>query len=146
DAQCRTALDSLRRQLHVKSRLLIYKKNHSRHQGATTKSRSLVARNESKIRLHSEKYQAAWAAQVSLAGGEESEVGWRKLKKADIRCMEDAEEVSKDAQRKRDRAARRLAREHRWRMNGDEPGTSRTGGGMGAENRRTVSWIWMGAG
>ncbi|KAJ7782301.1 hypothetical protein DFH07DRAFT_764466 [Mycena maculata] len=127
--------------------LLIYKKNHSRHQGATTKSRSLVARNESKIRLHSEKYQAAWAAQVSLAGGEESEVGWRKLKKADIRCMEDAEEVSKDAQRKRDRAARRLAARtsmaDEWRRTGDQQGPA---AGLGAENRRTVSWIWMGAG
>ncbi|KAJ7511752.1 hypothetical protein B0H11DRAFT_1667218, partial [Mycena galericulata] len=92
DAQCRTALEQLRTQLHVKSRLLIYKENHSRNQGATTKSRSLVTRNESKIRLHSEKYQKGWEAHKSLVGGDESLIGWRKLRKQDIRCMEEPED------------------------------------------------------
>ncbi|KAJ7719860.1 hypothetical protein B0H14DRAFT_3521129 [Mycena olivaceomarginata] len=66
DAQCSTALDRLRNQLHVKSRLLTYKALQARHQGANTRSRTLVERNESKIRLHSEKYQMAWEAKLRL--------------------------------------------------------------------------------
>ncbi|KAJ7642651.1 hypothetical protein DFH06DRAFT_999477, partial [Mycena polygramma] len=92
DAQCSAALMRLRNQLHVKSRFLTYKEIHSRNQGANTRSRTLVARNESKIRLHSEKYQAAWNALRLLQGGDASKVGWRKLKKEDIRLMEDQEE------------------------------------------------------
>ncbi|KAJ7429163.1 hypothetical protein B0H11DRAFT_1702421 [Mycena galericulata] len=138
DAQCRTALEQLRTQLHVKSRLLIYKENHSRHQGATTKSRTLVARNESKIRLHSEKYQNAWEAQKRLAGGDENQIGWRRLKKVDIRCMEDPEDVSRAAAKKRKQAQRRVDDEEE-----EEEGGNR---GTGSENVRSVSWIWMGTG
>jgi hypothetical protein len=75
DVQCSSALERLRRQLHVKSRLLTYKKWQSRHQGANTRSRGIVERNETKIRLHSEKYQIAWAAKVRLAGGDARGVG-----------------------------------------------------------------------
>lgn len=35
-AQCREGLACLRLQLHIKSRFLIYKGNHARHQGANT--------------------------------------------------------------------------------------------------------------
>ncbi|KAJ6513582.1 hypothetical protein C8R47DRAFT_962737 [Mycena vitilis] len=90
-AQCRTALVRLRRQLHIKSRLLLYKKNHSRAQHMNTRSRTIVARNESKIRLHSEKFQMAWEAQLRIAGGEAG-MEWPRLRKADIRCMQDAEQ------------------------------------------------------
>ncbi|KAJ6450007.1 hypothetical protein C8R47DRAFT_999048 [Mycena vitilis] len=74
-AQCRTSLPRLRNQLHIKSRLLLYKKNNSRHQGMNTRSRTIVNRNESKIRLHSEKFQMAWKAQLQLAGGNASKDG-----------------------------------------------------------------------
>ncbi|KAF8137814.1 hypothetical protein K438DRAFT_1996671 [Mycena galopus ATCC 62051] len=57
DAQCSVALEHLRLQLHIKSRLFLYKELQARHQGANTRARTIVARNESKIRLHSEKYQ-----------------------------------------------------------------------------------------
>ncbi|KAJ7721409.1 hypothetical protein B0H14DRAFT_3520644 [Mycena olivaceomarginata] len=43
EAQCRTALPRLRRQLHVKSRLLLYKKHNSQHQGMNTRSRTIDA-------------------------------------------------------------------------------------------------------
>ncbi|KAJ6514835.1 hypothetical protein C8R47DRAFT_961298, partial [Mycena vitilis] len=119
DAQCYAALMRLRNQLHVKSRFLIYKEIHSRNQGANTRSRTLVARNESKIRLHSEKYQAAWSAMRLLVGGDSSKVGWRQLKKEDIRLMEDQEELTK-------RDVERVANT--------------------TENRRVVSWIWTVAG
>ncbi|KAJ7058598.1 hypothetical protein C8F01DRAFT_945247, partial [Mycena amicta] len=91
EAQCRTALVQLRNQLHIKARLLLYKRNHSRHQTMNTRSRAVVARNESHIRLHSEKYQMAWNALLWMVGGIEADVGWKKLEKGDIRCMQEAE-------------------------------------------------------
>ncbi|KAJ7030842.1 hypothetical protein C8F04DRAFT_1186486 [Mycena alexandri] len=102
-AQCRTTtLPRLRNQLHIKSRFLLYKKHNSRHQGMNTRSRTIVARNKTKIRLHSEKFQMAWEARLRIAGGDKSKVGWPKLKKEDIQCMQD-------------RGGRRGGRE-RWRQ------------------------------
>lgn len=75
DAQCRSALASLRNQLHIKTQFLLYKENHARHQGINTRSRTIVACNESKIRLHSDKYQAAWHALISISSGVEGAVG-----------------------------------------------------------------------
>ncbi|KAF7297386.1 hypothetical protein MIND_00972100 [Mycena indigotica] len=117
DAQCRAALVGLRNQLLVKYRLLLYKTNHSRNQTMNTRSRSLVARNESQVLLHSKKYQAAWLALVLLEDGVEGRVGWRRLCKEDIRCLEDSEELVKkhargekaEARRARDEAALRQA-------------------------------------
>ncbi|KAJ7609634.1 hypothetical protein FB45DRAFT_982382 [Roridomyces roridus] len=106
EAQCSSALIRLRNQLHVKSRLLLYKQNHSRHQAMNTRSRTLITRNESKIRSHSEKFQMAWQARLTLSGGDERAVGWPRLRKADIRCMEDAESLAKKGD-KRERAAAR---------------------------------------
>ncbi|KAJ6453223.1 hypothetical protein C8R47DRAFT_951488, partial [Mycena vitilis] len=121
DAQCSASLMRLRNQLHIKSRFMTYKGLHSRNQGANTRSRTLVARNESKIRLHSEKYQAAWNALRLLEGGDPSKVGWRKLKKEDIRLMEDQEELTK----------RQALRKRRDRN---------------AQDRLQISWIWTVAG
>ncbi|KAF7303422.1 CxC2 domain-containing protein [Mycena indigotica] len=108
DAQCRSSLTSLQLQLHVKARLLTYKKNNSCAQVMNTRSRSLVDQNEQKILLYSEKYQQARRALVALEG--EDLILWRKLEKKDIRCMEDAEEVSR-AERKRERAERNERRQ-----------------------------------
>ncbi|KAJ7848194.1 hypothetical protein B0H14DRAFT_2356855, partial [Mycena olivaceomarginata] len=149
-AQCRTALPRLRRQLHVKSRLLLYKKHNSRHQGMNTRSRTIVARNESKIRLHSEKFQMAWQARLLIAGGDKDKVGWPQLKKEDIRCMQDAEELSRNAEKRRRAMARREVRETEMRADGllpqlddDDDDEMVTRGG---ENVRQVSWIWTMAG
>ncbi|KAJ7837785.1 hypothetical protein B0H14DRAFT_3459923 [Mycena olivaceomarginata] len=101
DAQCSSALERLRKQLHVKSRLLTYKAIQSRHQGANTRSRTLVERNESKIRLQSEKYQMAWEARLRLADMDREAVGWRVLRPEDIRCMEDAEELARGEAKRR---------------------------------------------
>ncbi|KAJ7159910.1 hypothetical protein C8R43DRAFT_1086852 [Mycena crocata] len=106
EVQLETALVRLRNQLHIKSRLLIHKKSHSRHQGANTRSQTLVARNESKIRLHSEKYQMAWEAKRRLAGGDVAAVGWHILAKEDIRCMEDKDELARDAKKRKAQAQR----------------------------------------
>ncbi|KAJ6451209.1 hypothetical protein C8R47DRAFT_998609, partial [Mycena vitilis] len=155
DAQCRTALVRLRNQLHIKTRLLTYKKHHARHQGANTRSRTIVTRNESKIRLHSEKYQTAWEAIRKLNGGDETLVGWRVLKREDIRCMEDQEDLRKKAKARAAQAAKRNAQNANRIADGmlpsemdddmdcDEPipGVER-----GPENQRQVSWIWALAG
>ncbi|KAJ7024108.1 hypothetical protein C8F04DRAFT_969398 [Mycena alexandri] len=149
-AQCRTALPQLRNQLHIKSRFLLYKKHNSRHQGMNTRSRTIVARNETKIRLHSEKFQMAWEARLRIAGGDESKVGWPKLRKGDIRCMQDAEELSRNAEKRRRANAQRLQREEEYRDDGllpevdsDEDDAMVTRGG---ENMREISWIWTLAG
>ncbi|KAJ7436476.1 hypothetical protein B0H11DRAFT_2364591 [Mycena galericulata] len=150
DAQCRTALVRLRNQLHIKTRLLNYKKIHARAQGATTRAATIVVRNESKIRLHSEKYQTAWQALKHLNGGDEHRIGWRVLRKEDIRCMEDAEELSKKAKLRREQRDQRLKRNRALRDGGllpveeDEDMEWEGGGiGRGGENERQVSWIWV---
>ncbi|KAF7301993.1 CxC2 domain-containing protein [Mycena indigotica] len=102
DAQCRSALVSLRNQLHIKYRLLLYKRTQSRHQKTNTRSRTLVTRNEYKILLHSWKYQAAWASLVAIAGGKAADVPWPQLHKDDICCLEDSDELAKrEAREKR---------------------------------------------
>ncbi|KAJ7727252.1 hypothetical protein B0H16DRAFT_1735292 [Mycena metata] len=155
DGQCSAALLRLRHQLHIKSRFITYKKNNSRHQGANTRSRTLVARNESKIRLHSEKYQTAWAAIRALNGGDSSRVGWRKLVQGDIRLMEDAEDLRKRNERQQREDARRKAKERRLIAEGeliegddveagqeDDDGENGPAGASRPENRRVLSWIW----
>jgi hypothetical protein len=150
DAQCGTSLVQLRSQLHVKARLLNYKKLHARHQGANTRAWTIVFRNESKIRLQSEKYQMAWKAKVALGGGDEGSVGWRKLRKEDIRLMEDAEELTRKAEKQKKATARRIRKEAELRESGemppeneDEDAERRARGG---ENMRQISWIWTEAG
>ncbi|KAJ6568315.1 hypothetical protein DFH09DRAFT_917981 [Mycena vulgaris] len=160
DAQCRTALVRLRNQLHIKTRFLIYKKHQSRHQGMNTRSKMIVARNESKIRLHSEKYQTAWKAKLSLVGGVEEAVGWNKLWRGDIRCMEDKEELSRKEEKRKKATERRLRREAQLRAEGEwpliaDPEEEEEGGSdpgdedvftKGGESTREVSWIWTVAG
>ncbi|KAJ7767601.1 hypothetical protein B0H14DRAFT_3096172 [Mycena olivaceomarginata] len=114
DAQCRGTLVNLRNQLVIKGQFLNYKALHARHQGATTRARSIVNRNELKIRLHSEKYQVAWNALWMNAGQDEQLVGWKKLKKEDIRCMEDAEDLAAKEAKRRKAKAKRKRKEARY--------------------------------
>jgi hypothetical protein len=156
DAQCRTGLVRLRNQLHIKSRLLTYKKNQVRHQGANTRSRTIVARNESKIRLHSEKYQTAWEAIRKLNGGDDGMVGWRVLRREDIQCMEDAEDLRKKAKARKMQRAKQQKKTAELRAHGLLPAEDDNDMdwededdedvGRGPENQRQVSWIWMLAG
>ncbi|KAF8190236.1 hypothetical protein K438DRAFT_1544414, partial [Mycena galopus ATCC 62051] len=94
DVQCLVALEKLQLQLHIKSRLFMYKMIQSCHQGPNTQARVIVERNEYKIRLHSEKYQMAWEARRLLADGDVSHMGWEMLRKEDMWCMEDVEELA----------------------------------------------------
>ncbi|KAF8144424.1 hypothetical protein K438DRAFT_1992779 [Mycena galopus ATCC 62051] len=149
DAQCGTALERLRLFLHVKSRLLTYKQLQARHQGANTHARTLVERNGCKIHLYSEKYQMAWEAQRCLADGDMEKVGWRILRKEDIQCMEDAEELARNADKWRAQQERHRQREDNLRRDGELPPLGeeeRAQRERGGENVREVSWIWTGAG
>jgi hypothetical protein len=161
DAQCPGALVKLGNQLVIKGRFLNYKALHTRHQGTTTRARSIVNRNELKIQLHSEKYQVAWNALWMNAGQEEQLVGWKKLKKEDIRCMEDAEDLAaKEAKRRKAKAKQKrkyaeliahAVEVPAWLNAGEEEEEDGDGEGDNVEgrvgeSRRGVSWIWMGAG
>ncbi|KAF8183500.1 hypothetical protein K438DRAFT_1907965 [Mycena galopus ATCC 62051] len=129
EAQCSTSLERLRHHLHVKSRLLTYKELQAQHQGANTRARALVERNESKIRLQSEKYQMAWAAQLCLADGDAMKVKWQVLRKEDIRRSNIINE--------RTHYDARASCHHSQKSNYARAN--------GRENVREVSWIWTGA-
>ncbi|KAK7013942.1 CxC2 domain-containing protein [Favolaschia claudopus] len=163
DAQCSEALMKLRNQLHIKSRFCTYKELHARHQGANTRARNLVARNESKIRLHSEKYQAAWEALWLLAEKDVSKVGWKRLRREDVRTMEDPEELSQRQALRKRQAQRRREKLQRMMDEGESLDPSELASDVDvdegveedaedemvvntAENVREVSWIWLGAG
>jgi hypothetical protein len=68
DAQCHSSLDQIRNLLFIKSRFNTYKGGHARHQGATTRTRGLMDRNDEKLRVYAEKYVAAWEAKRRLVG------------------------------------------------------------------------------
>ncbi|KAJ7724201.1 hypothetical protein B0H16DRAFT_1736802 [Mycena metata] len=158
DAQCGEALVRLRNQLYVKSRLLVHKGLHSRNQGANTRARGLVTRNEIKIRLHSEKYQMSWEALRRLSPtGNPGEVGWHQLKATDVQCLQDEEDLEKNAEKMERQRARRLKRKRELMEHGmlpaeaddEDADTMDVDAGpaqRGAENRRQLSWIWTVAG
>ncbi|KAJ7901050.1 hypothetical protein B0H14DRAFT_3422958 [Mycena olivaceomarginata] len=148
DVQLSSSLELLRRKLHVKSRLVTYKSLQARAQGANTRAKAIVDRNECKIRLHSEKYQMAWEAKRKLGGGDAAAVGWTKLLKEDIRCMEDPEELSRREHKRKAQDERRRQREEALRREGELPPLTEDEERVarGGESVRQVSWIWTGAG
>ncbi|KAJ7430401.1 hypothetical protein FB451DRAFT_1345936 [Mycena latifolia] len=155
DVQCRTSLAGLRNKLQIKSRLLTYKAHQTRHQGPNTRARSVVTHNETKVRLNSEKYQCAWEAIRLLRGGDEASVGWRRLQKDDIRCMQDEEDLRRKAKRRAAGAVRRRRQDEELLAHGLLPAEKddemdwddvEDEEERGPENQRQVSWIWTSAG
>ncbi|KAF7326336.1 hypothetical protein MKEN_00487200 [Mycena kentingensis (nom. inval.)] len=164
EAQCRTAHVHLCNQLHVKAGLLIYKQHQSRHQGMNTRSRNLINTNESKIKLQADKYQTSQRALRALVGREPP--GFPELRKSDIRCMDDATSSIVATGVQRQKNVRRAQREVQLIAEGDMPlyrlgdgdedkdgmdsddtGDDKTTGDKATgESRRTMSWIWAGAG
>ncbi|KAJ7825744.1 hypothetical protein B0H14DRAFT_3088554 [Mycena olivaceomarginata] len=143
DAQCRSALDGIRNYLHIKSRFRTYKGGQVQHQGATTRARALMDRNDEKMQIAGEKYIAAWEAKRVLVG--EANVDWHRLdRKKDLRCMDKEEDRAVVSERKR-RGKKwgkgEVANEEDVR-DGVQEGQRRKDP-MG-EGRRTMSWIWMG--
>ncbi|KAJ7808072.1 hypothetical protein B0H14DRAFT_2380861, partial [Mycena olivaceomarginata] len=141
DAQCRNALEEIHHYLHVKSQFRKYKGSQVRHQGATTRARDLMNRNNEKIRMQAEKYVAVWEAKRALVG--EEKVEWHRLDpKKDLRCMDGEEDCAVVSERKR-----------RGRKRGRGEAATDVSEGVGegqrwkdptGEGRRTISWIWMG--
>lgn len=146
DAQCRSALDQIRNYLYVKSRFRTYKGAQVRHQGATTRARGLMNRNDEKIRMQAEKYVAAWEAKRSLVG--EGNIGWHRLDpKKDLRCMDGEEDRAVGSNRKwRGRGRKRGIGEPATEADAAEAvGEGRRQRDPTGEGTRTISWIWMGA-
>ncbi|KAF8121838.1 hypothetical protein K438DRAFT_2004834 [Mycena galopus ATCC 62051] len=137
DAQCRASLEKLRHQLIIKMRFLNYKSLHARAQGPTTQSRRIVDQNELKIRVHSEKYQAAWSVLFAAAGHDKvlevkrqraKERRWKKLQE----LLDHGVEVPAWAAEEED--------------NEDEGEEADDPRGKRGESRREISWIWKLAG
>jgi hypothetical protein len=88
----------------------------------------------------------AWQARLRIAKGDKSKVGWPQLKKEDVRCMQDAEELSRKAEKRRRAEERRMQREREEELPAiaeDDDDEMVTRGG---ENMREISWIWTMAG
>ncbi|KAJ3738001.1 hypothetical protein EV360DRAFT_26922, partial [Lentinula raphanica] len=83
--QLRASLNSLRNHLHMKFRLLTYRKTNVKAQGTITKSQALLKHNEWQIECDAKKYRTAWIALENLRG--EGQSGWRKLRHRDVRMM-----------------------------------------------------------
>jgi hypothetical protein len=111
---------------------------------------TLVERNKLKIQLNSEKYQMAWEAKLQLVGGDPAKVGRQILQKGDIRCMEDVEELVRDADKQKVQAERR--RQHEGVLQRDREPPLFTAGeevertAQGGESMRVMSWICTGVG
>jgi hypothetical protein len=89
----------------------------------------------------------AWEAMLRLADGD---VGWERLRKEDIRCMEDAEELARSAEQRQTCEDRWIQREDGLRRLGELPplttAEQEERAKRSGENMRKVSWIWTGAG
>ncbi|KAJ7801206.1 hypothetical protein B0H14DRAFT_3489894 [Mycena olivaceomarginata] len=132
DVQLSSSLELLRRKLHVKSRLVTY-------------SRCKLAR-----RARTPRIKWLGKAKRSLVGGDAEAVGWKKLLKEDIRCMQDAEELARSELKRRAQDERRRQREDALRREGELPPLTveeeQERVVRGGESVRQVSWIWTGAG
>lgn len=89
EGQLCSALDSVRLHLHMKSRLVKFKHRNMRHQGAQTRARTKIDKNQEKINSAADKYRAAWMAMEKLATRVEWNTEWRALQKTDVRCLDE---------------------------------------------------------
>ncbi|KAJ3751974.1 hypothetical protein EV360DRAFT_75765 [Lentinula raphanica] len=99
EAQICGALDSLRNHLHMKSRLLTYRKSNVKAQATITKSQALLKRNQKQIESDVHRYRTAWLALECLRGVGKS--GWTQLKSPDVRMMDGGEDRALGMARKR---------------------------------------------
>ena len=121
EAQCRDALHTIRNKLHSISYLYKYKAKNVRHQGANTRSRSDIAKQEARKDRAVAEYRRARRAKFALSGPGSWEREFRILHDADIRHVADDDNET--------------ARRKKKQKKPDGP----------AEGRRKVSWIWCGA-
>ncbi|KAJ7740358.1 hypothetical protein B0H16DRAFT_1729058 [Mycena metata] len=92
----------------------------------------------------------SWRGTRARFGYTRKNTKWRGRRNADIRCMEDAEELLRGAEKRQAQEARRREREDILRAQGELPPLTREEEGeraaRGGENVREVSWIWTSAG
>lgn len=162
EAQLRTSLQNLRTHLHMKSRLLTYRKTNVKAQGMVTKSQSVLNRNQRQICLDTTKYQDAWTALRKLRG--KDKISWRKLMARDVRMMDGGYEKAVGVERKRLGKKKQAAIDAALKAQpegelSEEVSSSEDGEGALPENAaqtklrkaraavgegyRHVSWIWM---
>ena len=129
EGQCHSSLDSLQCKLLVKSRMITYRVTNVWHQGSLTRSQRLLKRIESSIVLYTDKYRTAWDVLYRLNGSTTDGMTWKRLRKTDIRIMDEVRDAAIRSQWKKiggKKQAAELAKET-------------------SEGRRTISWIWQGA-
>jgi hypothetical protein len=120
EAQCRSSLEQLQTQLHIKSRFRIYKERNIRHQGPNTCTHGLLDRNNVKIGLHWDKYRAARQALTHLPNGTEAVKRWHKLKDRDLCCMEEKDMTLQE----REKEKRRVEKEKKSKKNQRQGGNA----------------------
>ncbi|KAF7319497.1 hypothetical protein HMN09_00288600 [Mycena chlorophos] len=156
-AQMGYALAYLRNHLHIRKRLRLNKELHVRHQAANTRAMTAYARNESQVSFFADLYQVAWFAILQIEGGDESKVGFSRLRREDIRYMDDPEVFSKKKEKARERDERlarrreQIRQEEGWsedenqleldeREDAEDPDEFF----MKPSNTNVMSWIWRG--
>ncbi|KAJ3717362.1 hypothetical protein C8R42DRAFT_724265 [Lentinula raphanica] len=144
EAQLRGTLDSLRNHLHMKSRLLTYRKSNVKAQATITKSQALLKRNQKQIDSDAHRYRTAWAALERLRGS--GNTGWNELKSSDVRMMDGGEDRALGMARKRLGRKKQEAEAAALASADTEDADNRTSlqrarNGVG-EGFRETSWIW----
>ena len=124
EGQMHDALDKLRVQLHIKTRMVTFKDRNVRNQAATTRARSMLKANDTKVWACVEKYCKAREAKLAIAGRGDWETKWRVLRDEDVRTMADDTAVL-------------ITNDH------NQPVAS--GSRNATEGRRKATWIWMSA-
>lgn len=87
--QLRSSMDKLRVQLHIKARIVTWKRDNVRCQVPNTRAVGQLDTNEGKLLGHAEKYRNARKAYLELVGPGIWQETWRELKHADVRCLKD---------------------------------------------------------
>lgn len=113
--------------IHVRTRLVQYKRYEVRHVGPNTRCNELIKNHENRLNQVAEKYRRARKAILALVGrgGWENEL--RELKAEDLRGLEDDD--PKTVEKKKAQQQKR-----RKKTNLSTP----------AEGNRVQSWIWSG--
>lgn len=126
-AQCQDALEELRTMIHIRTRLVQYKRYEVRHVGPNTRCNELIKNHENRIHRMANKYRRARKAIMSLLGPGEWEEELKELKAEDLRGLEDDDVVTEERKREQ-------RRKRRKKNNLPTP----------AEGSRVQSWIWSG--
>ena len=151
-AQCQDALDGVRHILKIKTWMIAFKNRNIRGQRQGTRSRAVIDRVHERARNMAQKYRAARAAKMELAGPGPWEKTFRELKDEDVRGYQDANRLKPRVGRRGvledDVVEKSSGSNDRMDVDEDEGSgialmpqerTRRDGTG---ETRRELSWIW----